>query len=276
MRMLQAAGSSAVLSLGAGTLAVRKRFKTRIGSNRSQDIYAPHERGRMFGIYYAAPLVGPSLGPLIGGALSQRWSWRATFYFLTIVGVVVLITMFMFRDTFRQERSLTYQSAKRHAIRRAEAKLAKNGSVDAMEKATQMRIDPSTIKVTLVDLNPLRPIWNILKRKNNLAILLSSCGRSSQSDGRMLTDVALLFAFQYSVCFTTARTFAAAPYHYDPLKIGLVLLSFGLGKLYVYPFFVHSRLLGNMLGSVLGGRWSDRTFAKLKAKNDGQGWPEVR
>ncbi|CAG7852154.1 SubName: Full=Uncharacterized protein {ECO:0000313/EMBL:CCA72097.1} [Serendipita indica DSM 11827] len=231
MRMLQAAGSSAVLSLGAGTLA---------------DIYAPHERGSMLGIYYAAPLLGPSLGPVVGGALSQAWSWRATFYFLTIIGVVVLISMFMFRDTFRQERSLTYQSAKRHAIRRAEAKLAQSGSVDAMEKATQIRVDPSTIRVTLVDLNPFKPIWNILRRKNNLAILLPS---------------ALLFAFQYSICFTAARTFAAAPYHYDPLKIGLILLSFGFG---------------NMCGSVLGGRWSDHTFAKLKEKNNGQGWPEMR
>ncbi|CAG8726678.1 10181_t:CDS:2, partial [Acaulospora colombiana] len=44
MRMLQAAGSAAVLAIGAGTLA---------------------ERGTMMGIYYAAPLLGPSLGPLL-------------------------------------------------------------------------------------------------------------------------------------------------------------------------------------------------------------------
>ncbi|QRV92414.1 major facilitator superfamily transporter [Ceratobasidium sp. AG-Ba] len=46
MRILQAAGSSAVLNLGAGTLS---------------DMYDTHERGTMMGIYFAGPLLGPSL-----------------------------------------------------------------------------------------------------------------------------------------------------------------------------------------------------------------------
>ena len=34
------------------------------------------------GIYYSAPLLGPSLGPILGGVLTQAFSWRATFWFL--------------------------------------------------------------------------------------------------------------------------------------------------------------------------------------------------
>lgn len=67
MRILQAAGSSAVLALGAGTLA---------------DIYDVEERGYKLGIYYAVPLAGPSVGSLIGGAITSGSSWRGTFYFL--------------------------------------------------------------------------------------------------------------------------------------------------------------------------------------------------
>ncbi|CAG8752270.1 7383_t:CDS:2, partial [Acaulospora colombiana] len=148
-----------------------------------------------------------------------------------------------------RERSLTYQSARRHAIRRAEEKRARReeDSADAMEKGGRATsVDPATVKVTLTDLNPFKPIWSVLTRKNNLCILFPS---------------ALLFAFQYSVCFTAARTFAAAPYNYDPLHIGLVLLSFGLG---------------NMFGSVLGGRWSDWKYNKLRVANGGHGWPEMR
>ena len=48
--------ASAVLSIGAATLA---------------DIFEPRERGTMMGIYYAAPLLGPSLGPIAGGILTQ-------------------------------------------------------------------------------------------------------------------------------------------------------------------------------------------------------------
>ncbi|OAX35928.1 MFS general substrate transporter, partial [Rhizopogon vinicolor AM-OR11-026] len=96
MRSLQAAGSSAIFGIGAATLA---------------DIYEPHQRGTMMGVYYSAPLLGPSLGPIIGGALTQGLSWRAIFWFLVIWGgLVVLAFLFLFKDTFRKERSVTYQN----------------------------------------------------------------------------------------------------------------------------------------------------------------------
>jgi MFS family permease len=44
--------SAAVMTIGAGTLA---------------DIYDPKERGSMLGVYYAAPLLGPAIGPILGG-----------------------------------------------------------------------------------------------------------------------------------------------------------------------------------------------------------------
>jgi MFS family permease len=56
MRCLQGLGSSAVLAIGAATLA---------------DIYEPVERGTKMGIYYAAPLLGPAIGPILGGVLTQ-------------------------------------------------------------------------------------------------------------------------------------------------------------------------------------------------------------
>lgn len=56
MRLVQAIGSSAVLSVGAGSLA---------------DMYEKHERGAKMGLYYGVPLLGPSLGPLIGGILTN-------------------------------------------------------------------------------------------------------------------------------------------------------------------------------------------------------------
>jgi len=64
MRVLQSLGSSAVLALGAGTLA---------------DMYDTHERGTKLGVYYACPLLGPALGPIIGGAVTAVSDWRATF-----------------------------------------------------------------------------------------------------------------------------------------------------------------------------------------------------
>lgn len=67
------------------------------------------------GLYYAAPLLGPSLGPLVGGIVTRVFSWRATFYFLAIFGGLSLVTFVFFKDTFRRERSLAYQAALRKA-----------------------------------------------------------------------------------------------------------------------------------------------------------------
>lgn len=56
MRCLQACGSSAVVAVGAGSLA---------------DMFEVHERGQKLGVFYGMPLIGPAIGPLIGGALGN-------------------------------------------------------------------------------------------------------------------------------------------------------------------------------------------------------------
>lgn len=68
---------------------------------------------------------------------------------------------------------------------------------------------------------------------------------------RFQSFAALTFAFQYGICYTAAITFAAAPYNYGPILIGVILLAFGVG------------CVG---GSVLGGRWSDKILKEQQLK----------
>jgi len=51
----------------------------------------------------------------------------------------------------------------------------------------------------------------------------------------MLTYSGFLFASQYTVTLTSSRTFAAAPWNYTPIEVGLVLLAFGLGNVVRLP-----------------------------------------
>ncbi|KAK1220331.1 hypothetical protein PQX77_016926 [Marasmius sp. AFHP31] len=217
------------------------------------------------GIYYMAPLLGPSLGPILGGALTSGFSWRGPFYFLAIVaGLVCLSFLLFFKDTFRRERSLTYQRALKHRLREEmhrapEIKEGQKSEPQTKETPTsgkandsdlekqQERVKESlpNIKLTLMDISPVRPLWDVVRRPNNFCILLAS---------------GLLFSFCFVVPYTSSRTLGTY-YNYNALEIGLVLLSFGLG---------------NMAGSVLGGRWSDYQLAKLKAANGGKGQPEMR
>lgn len=112
--------SSSVLSIGAATLA---------------DIYEPHERGTMMGIYISAPLLGPALGPIIGGLLTQYFSWRATFWFLAVLMAVCLVAFLVaFKDTFRRERSVAYQTALWRVMKgRGEKRRSESDSVSTLE-----------------------------------------------------------------------------------------------------------------------------------------------
>ncbi|KAG2144555.1 vacuolar DHA amino acid exporter [Suillus clintonianus] len=225
MQIVQGAGSSAVWAIGAATLA---------------DIYEPHQCGTMMGIYYSAPLLGPSLGPILGGALTQGLSWRAVFWFLVIWGgIIFLAFLFLFKDTFRKERSVTYQNMLKRRLRE---QLLSEGT-DKLDIEAQMVIQPSAIeevKLTIADVNPFPPYWSIVSRMNNLVILTASG--------------------DFSITYTCARTLSMY-YNYDALKTGLVLLAYGIGC---------------VSGSILGGRWSDRTLARLKATNGGVSFPEMR
>ncbi|KAH9891990.1 MFS general substrate transporter [Cubamyces lactineus] len=271
MRCIQALGSSAVMSLGAATLA---------------DIYEPSQRGTMMGIYYSAPLLGPSLGPILGGVLTEGFNWRATFWFLAIFTGAIFMLFIPFKDTFRRERSLVYQAALKRRLAHQSAKGSEASSLSQVtavsrivsvkdEKSSPTKAAPTKdgiadlalerdlekqkqplptetdaaplheVKLSLADVTPIKPIVHVLRRMNNLTILAAS---------------GLIFAFSYSIAYTCSRTLANE-YEYNALQIGLVLLAYGVGSLF---------------GSVLGGRYSDYVFRKLKARNGGVSSAEMR
>lgn len=253
MRALQAAGSSAAISISAATLT---------------DIYETHERGTMMGVFYAAPLLGPALGPILGGSLSQAFNWRASFYFLLICGAVTFLSfLILFKDTYRRERSLTYRSALQRLVASQEPVQSPNESIISGKdssipiKDTEKQLQPLNVpdttpvplstpgfddfRLSLQDINPFPPYFRILSRKNNVFILIAN---------------GLVFGFSYCLSYTCARTLTNG-YGYNAFSTGFVLLCLGLGSI---------------AGSVMGGRWSDRVLANMKAANGGNWYPEMR
>ena len=79
MRMLAGGAAASAQTVGAGTIA---------------DVWEVKERGRAMGIFFLGPLCGPLLAPIIGGALTAKFGWRSTQWFLAIYGGVVLVFLF--------------------------------------------------------------------------------------------------------------------------------------------------------------------------------------
>ncbi|KAI2732866.1 hypothetical protein DTO012A8_10141 [Penicillium roqueforti] len=81
LRCLQSAGSSTTIALSSGVVA---------------DVATASQRGSYMGFVTAGSLMGPSVGPVIGGLLSQYLGWRAIFWFLTIFAAAFMVPFLIF------------------------------------------------------------------------------------------------------------------------------------------------------------------------------------
>jgi len=57
-------------------------------------VFPPGERGTAIGINTFAIYCGISLGPLLGGLLTQNFGWRSIFYFAALLGTITVILAF--------------------------------------------------------------------------------------------------------------------------------------------------------------------------------------
>src|SRR5207247_1574904 len=62
------------------------------------EAFAPHERGKAMGFWGQGIVVAPILGPVLGGWLTDNYSWRWVFYINIPVGIasIVMTKMFIF------------------------------------------------------------------------------------------------------------------------------------------------------------------------------------
>jgi len=80
-RFLSGLGGSAPLALGGGVLS---------------DLFTAEERGRAISIYSLAPLLGPAVGPIAGGFITENTTWRWVFYSTTIADALIQASGFFF------------------------------------------------------------------------------------------------------------------------------------------------------------------------------------
>ncbi|KAK0103601.1 hypothetical protein ONS95_005613 [Cadophora gregata] len=81
-RFLSGLGASAPQAIGGGVIS---------------DCWRAEERGKAIAIYSLAPFLGPSLGPIAGGLITQNTTWRWVFWGTSILDlfVQILATLFL-------------------------------------------------------------------------------------------------------------------------------------------------------------------------------------
>jgi MFS family permease len=80
-RFFAGIGGSALLAIGGGVLS---------------DCWSADQRGKAISIYALAPLLGPAVGPIAGGFISLRTTWRWVFWSTTILTAMIQVSGFLF------------------------------------------------------------------------------------------------------------------------------------------------------------------------------------
>ncbi|KAK3392696.1 MFS general substrate transporter [Podospora didyma] len=80
-RAIQAAGSAATVSVGAGVIG---------------DITTAKERGGFMGSFGGIRMLGQSIGPVIGGVVTEYFGFHAIFWFLFILASLTLVLVVLF------------------------------------------------------------------------------------------------------------------------------------------------------------------------------------
>ena len=85
-RFLAGLGGSAPLAIGGGVLS---------------DCWRSEERGRAISIYSLAPLLGPAIGPIAGGFITENTTWRWAFYATSIADAIIQFAgIFLLQETY--------------------------------------------------------------------------------------------------------------------------------------------------------------------------------
>lgn len=76
VRAIQGIGGAMIFSTGTAMLI---------------SAYPPGQRGKILGINIAAVYIGLTIGPFIGGLLTQHLGWRYIFLFTAILGIIIIL-----------------------------------------------------------------------------------------------------------------------------------------------------------------------------------------
>ncbi len=210
VRCLQSAGSSSTIALSQAVVA---------------DIVTSAERGQYVGFTVLPVVLAPTLGPIIGGVLSQYLGWRSIFWFLAIAAAVTFALLLLFlpetcrsivgngaltpHPLYRTFAQLLREWRAKQKRRRDHSKKVKSNENPTGLALTRTTTRASSVRVPLVIKvpNPLRSLQMLFEKERGL----------------LVGYTAVLFAGFYSIAVAMPSQYAAI-YGYNDLVIGLMYM----------------------------------------------------
>lgn len=193
MRFLAGLAGSCPITIGSGTIA---------------DCFRQEERGKVMSAWTLPILLGPTLGPVIGGYLSTYAGWRWNFYLLTIwAGVMLVLCVFFLPETYPPV-----------LLERKAKKLRKEtGNQDLRAPSELSGRTPKQLLLA----NIVRPTRMLVR--SPIVFILS-------------LYIAVIYGYLY-LMFSTLTIVFEGQYHISSANVGLTYLGLGLGQIIGLFFF---------------------------------------
>lgn len=221
LRCMQSAGSSTTIALSSGVVS---------------DVATASQRGSYMGFVTAGSLLGPSVGPVIGGLLSQYLGWRAIFWFLVIFsGAFMVPFLIFFPETARDvvgDGSLPPQKWNMSLISYLKTRKAREEGIESPANSQKQKLRFP---------NPLQTLAIFFQKDTSIVLFCN----------------AILFAGFYDVSATIPSIYNEL-YGLDDLQIGLCYIPFGLGA---------------TIASILNGKFLDYNYRRIAKQ---LGFPMVK
>ncbi|KAI0403802.1 major facilitator superfamily domain-containing protein [Xylaria palmicola] len=210
LRALQSAGSSSTISLCQAVVS---------------DIVTSAERGSYVGFTSVPIILAPSIGPVIGGVISQYLGWRWIFWFLTIfAGSVLVLFVFFMPETCRL--IVGDGSIRPHPFYRTLWQLAREARDGRRRRREEAEDSDGTLADEDEGADARRPSLRIPRPSLARTVLILF----EKEMFLLLMYSSLIYAGFYAVSTAIPAEFGTL-YGFNDVNIGLVYIPLGVGSI---------------------------------------------
>jgi DHA2 family multidrug resistance protein len=195
------------------------------------EAFPPHERGKAMGFWALGIVVAPIIGPVLGGWLTDNYSWRWVFYINIPVGIasIVMTKMYIFDPPYlkAESRKVDYWGIGMLAVGIGALQIVLDKGQEEDWFSSNMILTLSIVSaVTLIAL-----IWHLLTTGDPIVDLRVFKERSYAVGVFLMTVVGFVLYGSMVLLPVMLQTLLG----YPPLQAGIAMAPRGIGSFFMMP-----------------------------------------